>query len=1209
MSFGAKTVIERATSASLNIIFEDWYTGAVLAYKTICSSAHIEHGNARVDVYVTTNDTGSEVEVWADITVQAGANTDTDNVLLAILSKSSFPYRPSTNNLPVSIPVTFELTGLYLREEHTETPERSEGGVVHPAECTLAEEWSWEEGATQTVTCGAATATCDVSEEAGVVDLFDDFFDVVFYASATCVQAGAAVTFGSITCGDVAVRTDQCDQDSDATYASGRGWTTNDGGDYTAAGTGSSITLSGNTTSAANVWRGWVKQPRAVNFSNVYVRKFLGDIDSFDSAVVNIAGLTDPDGDPWSDTVADLRALGTVVTPDCYSWIAANAGEIPPYVAWTGWKPGATIALTLDETWLRSQVEHQSNEDLDDTWMILDCHALDAVNRTDAPHFRSVFEMAHVASVNVIDPPTTAERDTAYRPADWVGSGGLTVDAADNDLWTVRDLTPWAPSGDYPVGLLPVYECVNANQWCSQFACDLWGTIIEVTESFREAVSSGTAIKYGQHLPGGVARYYPRSDYWNAPVGAMLFLDVPEPPGGDDIWHVGIIHEHDEHGTLLANGGNIIDGVGPLGCMDYIADTFLVDSTVKGWIALPANTDPEATVDLVDIRIDRLTAIKAAAASGYAASGLPEGYLYTAANRDENYPEPADGKTRENPTYWACYRFARFALNVPVACTLEVRIDYDEITISDSHVTGSQRLEDLEWTFLPRIVSYSLPFATTGSQTVDVDLLAGAEELEGAKFHRVRKVTISGFPTDAEREFEFESLTLIEHPDHSFCYCKRVDPWTYTEVGFSAVIDGAVNALALPDNFHQNVEDGLGVIRWSIDAATGTDQSGAFLLTDLVNILNNLEGLTCTWDSSDWDTHTLDVDGVRLCSPWPWHLIEAEARDEADPGTDDWDWHMAIRVRLISIVRGLVYNLYSNKILEGGLHGGTFSGGALADGVTVYVWKRAVGETIWTSAGSCTSNDLGYYSIGSLRVLASQGATYEDDVLYQYGVSLTNDADAVTLVGSGHQREWIARRVLGLPLWYPNLDIDAGGVIWVAAANGAGRVYVGYMDPKDTEPHWVTLPWGGAAGYAWPAIACCDDGSLLVAATIDGGMVIQRSRDRGAAWSAVMADLGSTYEYGDICQRNGVTYCCGWESDHVRFAASSETDLSEEALAVGVTELDVCDAAVAEGAEKPRSSIVVADDRGVVVAVSQDGDLRFYRCRSYSAGFSEVVSA
>lgn len=955
MSFGAKTVIERATSASLNIIFEDWYTGAVLAYKTICSSAHIEHGNARVDVYVTTNDTGSEVEVWADITVQAGANTDTDNVLLAILSKSFFPYRPSTNNLPVSIPVTFELTGLYLREEHTETPERSEGGVVHPAECTLAEEWSWEEGATQTVTCGAATATCDVSEEAGVVDLFDDFFDVVFYASATCVQAGAAVTFGSITCGDVAVRTDQCDQDSDATYASGRGWTTNDGGDYTAAGTGSSITLSGNTTSAANVWRGWVKQPRAVNFSNVYVRKFLGDIDSFDSAVVNIAGLTDPDGDPWSDTVADLRALGTVVTPDCYSWIAANAGEIPPYVAWTGWKPGATIALTLDETWLRSQVEHQSNEDLDDTWMILDCHALDAVNRTDAPHFRSVFEMAHVASVNVNDPPTTTARGTAYRPSSWVGSTGVSVDPADNDSWTVA-------------------------------------------------------------------------------LGAAA---------------------------------------------------------------------PTVSRDLVTIFWQRLAAIKAATAGSYLASGLPEGYLYDKANQDENYPEPADDKTREDVTGWARYRFLRVGLNIPVACTLTLLIQYDEVTITDSHVTGSQRLDDLAWSTTPKSAAYSLTFVSTGSQSIDVDLLAGSEQLEGTRFHQVRKLTFSGFPTDDEREFVLETLELRQHSTHSFRRCKRDDPWTYSEVGFSMVVDGAIAALALPDNFHENVEDGLGVIRWSIDAATGTDQSGAFLLTDLVNILNNLEGLTCTWDSSDWDTHTLDVDEVRLCSPWPWHLIEAEARDEADPGTDDWDWHMAIRVRLISIVRGLVYNLYSNKILEGGLHGGTFSGGALADGVTVYVWRRASGGTTWTQVGTCTSNDLGYYSMGALRILETQGATYEDDVLYEYGISLADDDTTVTSVGTGHQREWMARSVSGVPLWYPNLDLDAGGVVWVAATNAEGRVYVGYLDPKAVEPTWVEKPFSGGSGFAWPAIACQDDGGLLVSATYNDGTVYARSRDRGTTWSMV----------------------------------------------------------------------------------------------------------
>jgi len=97
----------------------------------------------------------------------------------------------------------------------------------------------------------------------------------------------------------------------------------------------------------------------------------------------------------------------------------------------------------------------------------------------------------------------------------------------------------------------------------------------------------------------------------------------------------------------------------------------------------------------------------------------------------------------------------------------------------------------------------------------------------------------------------------------------------------------------------------------------------------------------------------------------------------------------------------------------------------------------------------------------------------------------------------------MARSVSGVPLWYPNLDLDAGGVVWVAATNAEGRVYVGYLDPKAVEPTWVEKPFSGGSGFAWPAIACQDDGGLLVSATYNDGTVYARSRDRGTTWSMV----------------------------------------------------------------------------------------------------------
>jgi len=209
------------------------------------------------------------------------------------------------------------------------------------------------------------------------------------------------------------------------------------------------------------------------------VRQFSEDVD-YPSAEI-ATGFRDIDNVELIDTASNLRGMGTIVQKDCYSWIAQSSGEVPPYVEWTGYNPPSTISLAIDDTWAKANQEWHTDGTYNDAYIILDGWPIDKGSRSCDPKFTGPFSLSHASTTNVNDPPTTTARSTAYRPSSWTGSGGLTVDGGDNDVWTVaqeaqapkatRDLvTIWfdrqdavkvGSGGGYEYGNLPQTYLVN----------------------------------------------------------------------------------------------------------------------------------------------------------------------------------------------------------------------------------------------------------------------------------------------------------------------------------------------------------------------------------------------------------------------------------------------------------------------------------------------------------------------------------------------------------------------------------------------------------------------------------------------------------------------------------------------------------------------------------------------------------------------------
>lgn len=1102
MAWGVWTNVERGQSASVTFtlkLFPDATSSFTVQHLGGSASLSIERTEIEVPEYTTPPDWWGEGEGFEGYQYTAQLSLSGSPVLeqhVVLYERGLFhnmTHMPGTwvetylVDWPYTVSASWDVSGVRLKAQYdTEAIRANGGGITHSTECAMEERWFARDGETaMSVTFGGLSRSYAFTPVPGVdgeLDLGDLAWrlsftaDIAGNADGYNDATGDAFEFTSVLMGGAPIEAGQLTQDSDRTWTAGRGWSANDGGDYSATGTGNSIAIAFNATgSGPNTWTGWADVPRAINLGGVEVQTFLtgaytsadAETDPYyayddDTGPLVHTGCLDIDGNELVDEAGVLHGYGNIVSKDVYSWIATSAGEAAAgYVWWSGYNPPATVRLYLDTDWLTDHAEDQTDGTYNDRYITLDCHPLSFVDRSEAPFVNGIFTLAHVASLDVNDPPATSVRTDAQRPSLWTGTGGVIVSStpALNDLWEVQ------------------------------------------------------------------------------------------------------------------------------------ADA----------------TAPVVSRSLVSIYFDRLAAY-AGATSDYFAEGAPECYLYDKANMDPKHPTEVV-QTEEDITSWMRYAYLRVGFVVPsvtLPAELTMTVYWYDVTITDNHLTGSTRQEEFDWETTSRSASYAMTFAATGSQYVDVDLLSTPTEQESVKLRHVYKVEFSGFPLEAGT-WELETLQLRQHVTDSFRYAKFAEPWTYTGVGWSMVVDGKVSCLALPDNFHQNAEDGLEILNWSIGATTGLDLTTAFTLQQLANILENQEGLTCTYTEAEWDAHFTDEDDVTLCTAYPWLCSEDEDRNE-DGATANWDWPIAARANQITIPRGITYRIEATKILQCGAHGIAWLGTERYPSVTVYIWRRMPGGGDWQFVDTCETNDLGYYAEGELKVLAVQGEDPPDgDVKWEYGVSLDDTGEGVASLGSGFNREWVWQRTAGSTIYYPNLCRDKAGQVWRVAADLAGRLYVAYLGADATAWTDVAQPFAGGVGYAWPSIAAFGDGAVVVAATIQGEMRLARTRDRGTTWTELtMATLGEGLEYGDIAQRAGKLWLCGWDAEKVWLAMSSNTNLTREELTSGTYLLEV--AAAPSGDIIPRSSLVQVDDASVIVVIGQvDGTMETYQLRDPDTGFVAIA--
>ena len=763
-----------------------------------------------------------------------------------------------------------------MKLAHVEEPGRNNDNyVTHPMECKAEDSWWANEDSEVTVTAGSSSVTGDAGlapgeQDAGVGE-WRITFNVVF---TTYPASSTSITIDNIALQGVEINCSQLDQASDRTWITSplRGWLKNDGGDYTAEqGPGvDSILLSYSGATAGNSWGGYISQPRAVSFANLHVHVFDPAGTELDPMIETQC--FDIDGNRLVTSASALRAMGPIVDPRVYSWIARNSNEAANgYVWWTGYYPAAVQSIRMEDDWLKANEEYRclkSGEEgyvtHDDSYIELWGWGYQAESRSEDPTFNGVFTLTHVPSINVNDPPTTSVRTSSYRPSDWVGSGGVTVDAGNNDKWTVAE-------------------------------------------------------------------------------GA---------------------------------------------------------------------TSPQVTRDLVSIWFDRNNWVTSEGASPeYENGALPDAFLYNKANMDPNYPEPADNYTREDITNWDNYSFLRVGFDVPQAATLNMLIEWEEVTCYDNKDVDT-RAEDYYYETSSRSYNYPLAFVSTGTgQYIDVDLINGPSQAAGVKMQHVTSITFSGFPENTI--WELETLQLREQDSiKHFNKTKAIIPWKYKGTFFSGVVDGKIT-LAIPDDYGDNIEDTLEYLNWRFSSIAG-DLTTAFTLEQIRNILNGQEGYTASFSSSGYEANYQDEEDPQgtLCTALPWHLQPEAHRDEDDDG---WNYPMSIIVGKYTIAPGILYAFWNTdassaaKLLEGGAHGVAFDGPDRADAVTIYMWKRLAGASSWGSYFDTASlYDLGYWTYEECRVVGEQGDNPPyDDVLYEYGISTTDDSSLVISIGSCENREWM----------------------------------------------------------------------------------------------------------------------------------------------------------------------------------------------------------
>ena len=622
---------------------------------------------------------------------------------------------------------------------------------------------------------------------------------------------------------------------------------------------------------------------------------------------------------------------------------------------------------------------------------------------------------------------------------------------------------------------------------------------------------------------------------------------------------------------------------------DWVASGSSVAPDAGGAFTIAAPGDA-LTLTIASNYADRLqTQVPAETAP----EGVPGAYIKRRADVFAASEDP------EGVYCWLGWRYLYVTFTAPSATTVTLTLTYrGPGTYNDNHLSDSTR--QTEFTYTP---------GTQTTHTVEVTVPSGAQAAcfdlrPDVALHQVETIELAfgaaGAWTLAEPTIKLDDGDLQQQRSAvtSHTDLKVFEHYAYAEGGFSATVDGQhVDCIEWPDHESANtIERTGGNFSKIIGAESGIDSTGAWpLSTALVYVRDCCDAWQTSYNTTADAAAFVDEDDERLITP---SVTDLRTVVSADEGALD----VAVRVGEWTCATGLVYDWYVEHFTEGQAQGWMEDpdGTVVRDGGDNFNLYRREYEDEgdpWANVEALTSGAHGMWRSDSHEVVL----VYDGDTatLYEYGV--TGDGEVVSL-GRFAAREWAHEDVVALALWDPMLDQATEGTLW-RAAESSGVIYVHRACTGRDAVSWqqVTRPFGTSAERSHSSIACHGDGSLLVAATYDGDLVIARSRNCGSTWEAVdLPHLGTGIENGTIAYRDGEVVACGHDGSKVVFRRSSLTDLEAEQLTATATELTVLTVA-----GTPRSNLVDAG-HAVYVAVGEGGNLRTFRLLSMAAGFEEV---
>lgn len=610
---------------------------------------------------------------------------------------------------------------------------------------------------------------------------------------------------------------------------------------------------------------------------------------------------------------------------------------------------------------------------------------------------------------------------------------------------------------------------------------------------------------------------------------------------------------------------------------------------------------------------------------------VPVPTAYLCRRHDSLLGEGATPEEHEARYDWRGFYLAQAfkfpSLPATVTCTIEY---YDDLGgVSDNHKTDSTRQTEYaydpgELLTLTREIEVS--YESGGWSTVLVDLFNELEQAHPlalvkslqwtlpAGAYTMNEPQLLERDTGDRQELLPGSPGYRQDPGGADLKIKIDESWMYAQGKVSAHIDGHHDrVLFVPDhNKPCQIEKCFDTLNVLIGAKTGEDLTSNYLLSDWP-VQNSSERWVYTHSAAAEEAHLVDEDDAALVALRCYDLMPQMAGSSgALP--------VAVRCAEVTAVAGLPYTFYGRKYCGGRAQGFLLK----ADLPSDYPRARSTGSLAlyrrpldpddptvpWqyhTPAGSSDAHG---------RWQSAVGTVWGPDVdirarLWEYGIQ-ERTTDVVNL-GRFATREWAAAVTTFSPLrGDPFLCRDfAGNPSWLIYATEELDCRLFHIDAGGSY-NLVAAPVHPLQGnrYKWPSVAVSAEGAIIAAATdtVGESMVCTMSRDGAASWEAPVATLtsnlqGGTLHYG----RGGLLYASGWYNDKVWLAGTSRGDLQREVLD-GIGDLiPVCDYAVSEGGDPPRSTVVERDDGALIVAVEAETGATLYTCENLIEGFAEVT--